>query len=696
MIRTAAAILTLGVAAAALTAAQSGIRGSSSPAQALSADEIRRQAILRLEDARPQTAAEMSALIGYARASGDTPDALHVLAARALGRMEQLALVPVLQGLLGLSQTRATVEIGMLLTLRAHAGIEGDAAIGNAVDHLIHLPASPVVLGHLPYSRADQFAAVEERLRQWLEDPRGPRVAAARGLEALARRNRRLGRLDDETITLLERGAAWNLPVMSRPRDEPLAFYSAAALLSAGAMDAESIAAVFRQDPEMRLVGALALAGTGAAIDVNTRIELTSAALADSAASVRYEGLRAWTRHHTQAKGCGPIADALSDPSPHVALFAIDALGEQCRDNDDLTTRLLGDLRMPSTIEPWHRAAHALVATARRVPERAAVSLPSFMRHGTWQIRMYAARAAAVLGDGDALNILAFDSHDNVREAALAPLRVLKGRDSDRAFFAALGRDDPQLLRTAAIALKGAPEDKYLLAALVEAFERLTAQRKDTSRDTRLALLERIVEQGGAAQATFYERLLTDFDWRIASEAALALQRLTGQNRLPSPRPLARPAPPTAAELREDLVARVELDSGRFFEIHFDKSAAPLAYARFARLVREVYYDGLTFHRVVPNFVVQGGSPGANEYAGDALFMRDELDMHSHLRGAVGTSTRGRDTGDAQFFVNLANNVRLDFDYTVFGRVPDGQMTVVDTIQEGTVIRRVRMLPPIK
>ena len=143
-------------------------------------------------------------------------------------------------------------------------------------------------------------------------------------------------------------------------------------------------------------------------------------------------------------------------------------------------------------------------------------------------------------------------------------------------------------------------------------------------------------------------------------------------------------------------MARVELDTGRFFEIHFEKDVAPLAYARFARLTRDRYYDGLTFHRVVPNFVIQGGSPGANEYAGDALFMRDELDALSHVRGTVGTSTRGRDTGDAQFFVNLANNVRLDFEYTVIGRVPEPQMAVVDTVQEGTVIRRVRLLPPVR
>jgi cyclophilin family peptidyl-prolyl cis-trans isomerase len=72
--------------------------------------------------------------------------------------------------------------------------------------------------------------------------------------------------------------------------------------------------------------------------------------------------------------------------------------------------------------------------------------------------------------------------------------------------------------------------------------------------------------------------------------------------------------------------------------------------------------------------------------------MRDELSTRPHSRGTVGLSTRGHHTGDAQIFINLADNRSLDLDYTVIGETDLAGMAVVDTIQEGTRITRMRML----
>jgi cyclophilin family peptidyl-prolyl cis-trans isomerase len=145
-----------------------------------------------------------------------------------------------------------------------------------------------------------------------------------------------------------------------------------------------------------------------------------------------------------------------------------------------------------------------------------------------------------------------------------------------------------------------------------------------------------------------------------------------------------------------DLQLRVTMapsSGGGAFVVRLFTDEAPATIARIVRLARAHYYDGLTFHRVEPNFVIQGGSPDASEYAGDGPFMRDELGLRSHDRSTLGISTRGRDTGDAQMFVNLVDNPRLDHDYTVFGEVISG-MAVVDGVLEGDVIAHVEVISP--
>jgi len=125
--------------------------------------------------------------------------------------------------------------------------------------------------------------------------------------------------------------------------------------------------------------------------------------------------------------------------------------------------------------------------------------------------------------------------------------------------------------------------------------------------------------------------------------------------------------------------------------LEFFPEEAPITVANFLQYVDDGYFDGTVFHRVIPNFVIQGGSSGANEYVGDGPFMRDEVGLASHLRGTVGISTRGRDTGDAQIFINLVDNFRLDHSYTVFARVVEG-MDAVDRIQEGSIIDSIEIV----
>lgn len=335
----------------------------------------------------------------------------------------------------------------------------------------------------------------------------------------------------------------------------------------------------------------------------------------------------------------------------------------------------------------WHRPAHALVALARVTPAEATPQLARFAEHPVWEVRAYAARAAAAMSAAARLDQLAGDEHDNVRAAALAGLRQTRGHDADPVFVAALGRRDYELVLNAAQALEGSPRADLAVPALLAAFTRISAERRDTSRDTRMALLTRLRELGAAANAagiaTALEPCLGDADRLVAGACAALIRDWTGRRTGATP----EAGPPTPLPQVLPTTARIAMAGGTI-ELRLFPGEAPFTVARFAALARRGYYNGLTMHRVVPGFVLQGGSPGANEYSGAAAFMRDELGLRSNARGTLGTSTRGRDTGDAQFFVNLLDNPRLDHDFTVFAEITSG-LDVMDRVLEGDVIQSI-------
>jgi len=268
---------------------------------------------------------------------------------------------------------------------------------------------------------------------------------------------------------------------------------------------------------------------------------------------------------------------------------------------------------------------------------------------------MYAARAAAVLGDTVRLRKLGRDSSDNVKEAAIDALSKLTGHADDQIFLDALSANGAQAVRAGAIALRGSPRADVRAAASA-AFDRWVAKDNASARDARRALLA-------------------------------AAGRPESDDKAPTQR-YDLPPDAVALALGADRRLRVTLtpeSGGGSFTVRLRGDVAPMMAARILALARQGYYNNLTWHRVEHDFVIQGGSPRANEYAGYAQFLRDELGTVPHLRGTVGMSTRGHDTGDAQWFVNLRDNQRLGRDYTVFAEVVDG-IDVVDGIIEGDAI----------
>ncbi len=115
----------------------------------------------------------------------------------------------------------------------------------------------------------------------------------------------------------------------------------------------------------------------------------------------------------------------------------------------------------------------------------------------------------------------------------------------------------------------------------------------------------------------------------------------------------------------------------------------PGTVANFEKLARSGFYDGLTFHRVIPNFVIQGGCPDGTGAGGPGYSIKCETSAprQHHDRGVLSMAHRGRDTGGSQFFIchSRDNTAHLDGMHTTFGRVIEG-LDVIDAIRQGDLI----------
>lgn len=123
--------------------------------------------------------------------------------------------------------------------------------------------------------------------------------------------------------------------------------------------------------------------------------------------------------------------------------------------------------------------------------------------------------------------------------------------------------------------------------------------------------------------------------------------------------------------------------------VAFYDDDAPGTVANFVKLAKDGYYDGVAFHRVIPNFVVQGGDPTGTGAGGPGYSIKCELagENQYHDRGVLSMAHRGRDTGGSQFFIchNRENTKHLDRNHTCFGKVTEN-LEVIDQIKEGDKI----------
>ncbi|BCS36042.1 hypothetical protein TBR22_A52790 [Luteitalea sp. TBR-22] len=661
-----------------------------------------RSAVIAADDARVQSREQRELILAVLRGGRlPTPDSrlpvpadAQVMAVRAIGRTGRAEWLP--------AATTALDHVSIDVRREAAFAVaqigSGEPAILEAAraalarrlsveQDLLVVASLAESLGRLPYpDPAGVDAAARELATAYARLPAGPgrsmcAVGVARGAEALARRARAVKASAATTTlagllgTLIDDGApeaGATRPDVLRRRARRLA--TGGMMVLGSLPDSRLKTALADEDEQVRRLGILALASRGGV----TAAEAATA-LADRSMLVR----------HAVVTRLGPgdptlAAKGVADSHVHVRLAALDALGQA------KACRAACDARIAAGPTPaaWHEYAHAVVASARTDAAAASPAVAMAATSPVWQVRMYAARAARHTGQADVLTRLAADAVVNVRHAALVAWREAGLPGLVAAATSALASDDGQLVLEAATALKGAPADDALAGALRSTLGRLTAQKRETSRDPRLALVERIDELDPQRLATL-RPYLSDFDEAIASRVATLLRaRMPGDGSIvAAPRPLPRTAAPTWEDVErlESTVVTLRLRGDRSLMLRLYGSNAPTAVARFVAQVQAGEWNGRTFHRVEPGFVVQGGSPAANEYAGAAAFARDEFSSLSHVRGTVGISTRGPDTGDGQIFINLVDNARLDFGFTLVASIV-GDLSVIDDILEGEVI----------
>src|SRR5690554_6805467 len=140
--------------------------------------------------------------------------------------------------------------------------------------------------------------------------------------------------------------------------------------------------------------------------------------------------------------------------------------------------------------------------------------------------------------------------------------------------------------------------------------------------------------------------------------------------------------------------AEIHTEKG-VMKVEFYENDAPNTVANFVKLSKEGFYDGLTFHRVIPNFVIQGGCPDGTGAGGPGYTIPCETSGENqyHDKGVLSMAHAGRNTGGSQFFIchNRENTQHLDRHHTCFGKVTEG-LEIIETIKAGDKIERIEII----
>lgn len=508
-----------------------------------------------------------------------------------------------------------------------------------------------------------------------LLDGLGSHVEAisAASAEALGRLGmRKVGEAGTETVAahLVER---IGLPVGETRRRAAWAL-GRMGLTHASAATVERLRDVALRDPDANVRAWVIRAWAAVAANPD-RVAGLALAARDESTGVRIAAARALAKQCEPASE-EPLAGLLRDPQEAVRLEAIAAFGtcpnrnaatllapalasEEPRVRAAAVTALSTAGALPGSIDPWLDASQPLPvrgAAVRTLTDRARL-LDLALRAPEPPLRSAATETLLALPSRKVADLVALlDSADPVVATAAADtLRESPDAAAERALLARLAKGDLD-----------EPSGGTFVAALAALYT--TGKIRDAAPDAARVLAPWLTVPALAADAA-----------RIAPVLRLPL---------PSPGHPDRRVP-SLDEVLQIRSARLLTDEGEI-RISLAPEEAPYTVWNFATLAEKGYFDGVSFHRVVPDFVIQAGDPRGDGWGGPGYAIPDEINALPYDDGAVGMALSGPDTGGSQWFITTSPQPHLEGTYTVFGHVTYG-LRNARAIGQGDVIRTIRI-----
>jgi len=670
---------------AALVAPAPAARAAKKPAAPPPPPRLARLArILELEDRRSAGGGALEALLH------DSDRGVRRRAALAAGRVADPSLVPALVGLMNDGEVEvrrvAAFALGLCGDRRAvdrllAALADNDAGVRARAAEALGAIGDPKAASALASFVVDALPKTISRMTVRGDDPSDPRDTWAEQRLALFA----LARLRDPAA------AARALLDNGRSRFDWWAATWVAMRLESPALRPVLVEALSSTDPVSRALGAR---GLGALKDASA-VEALVRLVRDPDETAALHAVRALGAIG-DPRGTPAAAALLASASDVLRREALRALAVLPAD-PSLRPRIVG---LVAERDPWVRAA-AFGALARTSPEDFALVLSGLDADPDFRVRQALAHALGAVGDDMSVGVLHAmlrDEDARVLPAVLEGLRRARGRDALDTLLRHLDHPDLGVRSAAAEEIRGlGPTGSS--ARLLAAWQRGVQDGAGELEARISAVLALAAQKDGPAREGL-ARVAREDPSRAVRARAAALLAADGQTPPdPGEEAVARPALDYDAAMAPYAPrASVKVFTPRVFlhttkgtiEIHLDIVEAPLTSASFVALAARGFYDGLTFHRVEPGFVVQGGDPRGDGNGGPGYTLRCEITGRPYGRGAVGMALSGKDTGGSQFFFALQPQPHLDGGFTRFGQVAAG-MDVVDRLRPGDVIERVEV-----